>query len=87
MLLSDGVYKRIPLFWILAGLLFLCLGLAVGSEFKLFPAYIGFGLLGIVRGIWIYQSRWKLSDRNRVSIARGPRVVRRNDSDAQDKAP
>ena len=80
MLLSDGVYKRIPQFWLVIGFVFLFLGLSVGSDYRYFPAYIGFGFLCVARGIWIYQARWKVSHKNRLSIARSPRVVQHDNS-------
>jgi len=86
MLLPDSLYKRTPQLWMLAGILSLILASAVGSEFKLFPAYIAFGVFGIVRSIWVYQARWKVSHKNRMSIVRGPRVVQHDNTRGPDDA-
>jgi hypothetical protein len=76
MLLSDGIYKRIPLFWMILGLLFLFFGLSGGSDLQYFLAYIGFAVLCIGRSIWIYQARWKFHKRNQVSIMRDTMVIK-----------
>ena len=44
MLLPDNIYKRVPQFWLLIGLLFLFLALTGGSELAFLPAYLMFGL-------------------------------------------
>jgi len=61
----------------LIGILFLFFGLSAGTEVEFFFAYIALGVLCIGRGIWILQARWNVSRRNRLSLARGPTVVRR----------
>jgi hypothetical protein len=81
MLLSDGVYKRVPLFWMIAGLLFLFLGLSGGKELEFFFAYILFAVICIGRSIWIYQARWKRHKRNEVSFARDTLVIKHPISD------
>ena len=77
MLLSDGVYKRIPLFWTVIGILFLFLGLSAGSGLSLFPAYLALGTLCIARGIWIYQARWRHHRKNQVNILRSTQIIDR----------
>jgi hypothetical protein len=77
MLLSDGVYKRIPLFWTVIGSLFLFLGLSAGTGFSLFPAYLGLGTLCIARGVWIYQARWRHHRKNQVNILRSTQIIDR----------
>lgn len=76
MLLPDGLYRRIPLFWTLLGFLFLFLGLSGGEDLPYFWAYIGIAALCIVRGIWVYQARWKVLKRNDVAITRETVVIR-----------
>lgn len=87
MLLPDSLYRRTPQLWMLVGIVFLLLASAVGSQFSLFPVYIAFGVLGIVRSIWVYQARWKVSHKNRISIVRGPRVVRREETGKRSDPP
>ena len=77
MLLSDGIYKRIPLFWTIIGILFLFLGLSAGSGFSLLPAYLTLGTLCIARGIWIYQARWQHHRKNQVNILRSTQIIDR----------
>jgi hypothetical protein len=87
MLLSDGAYKWLPRFWILIGSLFLFFGLSAGTEVGFFYAYLLLGVLCIGRGIWIYQARWNVSRRNRVSMAREPTVVRRSEHQGSNESP
>lgn len=75
MLLPDNIYKRIPQYWMLAGVLFLFFGLMAGKTYALFPAYIGFGVLCIVRSIWIYQARWKHHHKNEMKILRSTQII------------
>ena len=77
MLVSDRVYKRIPQFWLLIGVLFLLLGLSAGAAVSLFPAYIALGLLCIARSIWIYQARWRYHNKNQASIMRSTMIIDR----------
>ena len=77
MLLSDGVYKRIPLFWMVIGILFLFLGLSAGSQFRLFPAYLALGVLCVSRSIWIYQARWQHHRKNQMNILRSTQIIDR----------
>jgi len=78
MLVSDRVYKRIPQFWLLIGVLFLLLGLSAGAAVSLFPAYIALGLLCIARSIWIYQARWRYHNKNQVSVMRSTMIIDRD---------
>ena len=75
MLVSDRLYKRIPQFWFLIGVLFLLLGLSAGTDVRLFPAYLAIGLLCIARSIWIYQARWRYYNKNQVSIMRSTMII------------
>ena len=79
MLLPDGIYRRIPQFWILIGLLFLFFGLSGGSELAFLPAYLMFGFFAIMRGIWIYQARWKFHRRNKVAILKSTQIIKHED--------
>ncbi len=75
MLLSDRVYKRIPQFWALIGVLFLFLGMSAGAEVSFFPAYLALGVSCIARSIWIYQARWRYHNKNQVSIMRSTMII------------
>lgn len=79
MLLPDNIYKRVPQFWLLIGLLFLFLALTGGSELAFLPAYLMFGLFAIMRGIWIYQARWKFHQRNKVAILKSTQIINHDD--------
>jgi len=81
MLLSEGVYNRVPLFWLIAGLLFLFLGLSGGKDLDFFFAYILFGVACIGRSVWIYQARWKRHKRNEMSVARPTVIIKHPISD------
>jgi phosphatidylserine synthase len=76
MLLSEGVYKRVPVFWMIAGLLFVLLGLSGGGELRFLFAYFLLGALCIARSLWIYQARWKRHKRNQMFIARDTVVIK-----------
>ncbi len=75
MLLSDRMYKRIPQFWFLIGVLFLFLGMSAGAEVSFFAAYLVLGVLCIARSIWIYQARWRYHNKNQVSIMRSTMII------------
>lgn len=78
MLLPEGIYRRIPQYWMLIGILFLVLGLFVGTTYRLFPAYLGFGILCVARSIWIYQARWHFHKRNELRMTQSIQVTRRS---------
>ena len=77
MLLSDNVYRRVPQYWMLIGILFVLFGLFVGTGYKLFPAYMGLGILCIGRSIWIYQARWRYHKQNELHMTQSIKVTRR----------
>ena len=84
MLVSDGIYRRVPLFWIILGSLFLLLGLAGGSGLPYFWAYIALAALCITRGVWVQQARWKVLKRNELAITRETVVIRHPITDYDD---
>ena len=75
MLLPDNIYKRIPLWWMVLGILFLFLGAIVGSGYTLFPLYIGAGFLCIARSLWIYQARWKYFRKNEFRTMSSTQII------------
>ena len=76
MLIPDNLYRRIPQYWLLIGVMFLVFGLFVGTTYKLFPAYMGLGALCITRSLWIYQARWRYHKRNELHMTQAIRVTR-----------
>jgi len=85
MLLPDNIYRRIPQYWILAGVLFLFFGLIAGRTYSLFPVYMGFGALSIARGIWIYQARWKHHHKNEMKMLRSTQIIDHSNIKLPDK--
>ena len=61
------------------------LGLIAGSSYTMFPAYVGFGILCIGRGLWIYQARWKHHHRNEMKILRSTQIIDRSRMDEPDR--
>ena len=86
MLLPDNIYRRIPLYWMVLGILFLFLGAIVGTSYTLFPLYIGAGFLCIARSLWIYQARWKYFRRNEFRTMSSTQIIDRAKLKGQDKA-
>lgn len=76
MLLSENVYKRVPLFWMIVGLLFLFFGWSGETNMQFSLAYLAIAVLCIGRSVWIYQARWKFYRRNQVSIVRDTMVIK-----------
>ena len=68
MILSDQAYYRIPQIWLFMGILFVLLGLASGSDFRFFYAYLLLGALCLLRSFQIYLFRRKINRRNRISV-------------------
>ncbi|MEK6249254.1 MAG: hypothetical protein N2C12_13815 [Planctomycetales bacterium] len=68
MLLPDHIYRRIPLFWMIMGVLFLVFGLMAGPDFRYFSAYILLGLVSTGRSIWLYQARQRVARRPEVTV-------------------
>jgi len=86
MLLPDNIYRRIPLYWMVLGILFLFLGAIVGTSYTLFPLYLGAGFLCIARSLWIYQARWKYFRRNEFRTMSSTQIIDRAKLKGQDKA-
>lgn len=78
MLLPDPIYRRIPLFWMTLGILFLFLGLITGKEYSQFPLYLGVGFLCIARALWIYQARWKFFRKNEIKTMKSTQIIDRS---------
>ncbi len=68
MLLPDHIYRRIPLFWMIMGVLFLVFGLMAGPDFRFFSAYMLLGLLSLGRSLWLYQARQRVARRSEVAV-------------------
>ena len=63
------------------GILFLFLGAISGTEYELFPIYLGVGFLCIGRSLWIYQARWKYFLKNDVKTMRSTQIIDRAELD------
>ncbi len=77
MLVPDWLYSRIPHIWLSIGLLFLFIGLAAGPGFRLFYAYLLFGLLCLLRALYIYQARSRFHRRRRIAFLHETQVIDR----------
>lgn len=78
MLLPDGIYKRIPLFWMTGGIMFLLLGLGAGPEVDFFFAYLLLGAGCVARSLWIYQARWKFFRKNEIKTMKSTQIIDRS---------
>ena len=77
MLVPDNVYKRIPLLWMVLGILLMFLSAIVGTRYTLFPLYVGAGFLCIARSLWIYQARWKYFRKNELRKMGSTQIIDR----------
>ena len=68
MLLSDGLYHRLPKIWILIGVGFLVVGLAAGPQLTYFWGMMALGVLCILRGMQINQSRKSILKKTQVMV-------------------
>ena len=78
MLVSDGVYSRIPQFWFFVGMLFLMLGLAAGPAFRFFYACLSLSAICVARAFQIYQQRRKINRRNRMTVLTETQKIERD---------
>lgn len=68
MLVSDGIYSRLPTIWIVLGVAFLFVGLAAGPQLNVFWGLILLGVLSISRGVQIIQSRKSILKKTQVIV-------------------
>ena len=68
MLLPDHIYRRIPLYWMIMGVLFLVFGLMAGPDFRFFSAYMLLGLICLGRSVWVHQARQRVARRSEVTV-------------------
>ena len=57
MWLPTSIYKRVPQFWLLLGLLFMSCGTYLGSDFSLSFIYFGVGLVCCGWSLWVFATR------------------------------
>lgn len=57
MWLPTPIYKRVPQFWLLLGLLFMSTGTYLGFEFSLSFVYFGVGFICIAWSMWVFSKR------------------------------
>jgi hypothetical protein len=86
MRVPDNIYMRIPLLWMVLGILFMFLGTIVGMSYTLFPLYIGAGFLCIARSLWIYQARWKYFRKNEFRTMSSTQIIDRTKPKDRDSA-
>ena len=75
MWLSASVYKRIPYFWLLLGLLFMVTGSYVGFDNNVAYLYVGVGLISCFWSLCVYSLRSRAEQYTEVDL------------DAQDESP
>ncbi len=68
MLLPDHLYRRVPLFWMIMGVLLVIFGLIAVPDFRLFSAYMLLGLTCLGRSIWLYQARQRVARHSEVTV-------------------
>ena len=78
MLLPDHLYRRVPHFWLIMGILFLVFGLMAGPDFRFFSAYMFLGLGCIVRSIWLFQARQRVARRPEVAVLTATQRIERD---------
>ncbi len=78
MLLPDHIYRHIPHFWLMMGVLFIIFGLMAGPDFKYFSAYLLLGLVSIVRSRWLFQARQRVTRRSEVNVLTTTQKIERD---------
>lgn len=68
MWLPTPIYRRVPQFWLLLGLLFMSSGTYLGFDHALTKVYFGTGIICCVWGGWIFTMR--LRNRRTLKEAR-----------------
>jgi hypothetical protein len=63
MWLPSSVYERIPQFWMLIGILFICGAVYLGFDFALSGTYLAVGLLSVIWSgcVMVLRARRKTS--------------------------
>ena len=78
MLLPDHIYRRIPNFWLIMGILFLVFGLMAGPDFQFFAAYMLAGVACIIRSVWLHQARQRVARHREVSVLSETQKIERD---------
>ena len=68
MVVSDGVYYRIPKFWLLVGIAFVVLGLIAGPDYKWFWVHMVLGAFCMGRSWQISYQRRKVNRRRNITV-------------------
>lgn len=82
MLVSDGLYNRLPTIWIVLGAGFIVTGLAAGPELNVFWGILLLGFLSIWRGVQIIQSRKSILKKTQVIVLTETQKLRKSKSSA-----
>jgi nicotinamide riboside transporter PnuC len=68
MLLPDSVYRRIPLIWMIMGVLFIVLAFTAGSDLRLVGVYVLVGFVSIGRSFWLFSARNSVTKHSKVVV-------------------
>ncbi len=68
MLLPDKLYRHIPQFWMLMGVLFFVFALMTGPDIRFFGTYILMGFVSIGRSVWLYAARRRVARGREVTV-------------------
>lgn len=89
MRLLNDIFERLPMVWLLLGLLFMSAGLYLGFDYRLSFVYLGIGaicsLYGVILFLFLLRERPKRSRQRSLSphfISIGPEVAMPSPADA-----
>jgi hypothetical protein len=68
MLLPDHIYRRVPFFWMLMGILSIVLGILARPDLPRVGAYVLLGFVSIGRSLWLYQARQRVARHGEVTV-------------------
>ncbi len=68
MLLPDSVYRRIPLIWMIMGVLFFVLAFTAGSDLRLVGVYLLVSFVSIGRSLWLFSARNSITKHSEVVV-------------------
>ena len=68
MLLPDSVYRRIPLIWMIMGVLFFVLAFTAGSDLRLVGVYLLVSFVSIGRSLWLFSARSSVTKHSEVVV-------------------
>ena len=78
---SSPIYERVPILWILVGLLFASSGLYLGFDYSLSFLYILIGGFCFVFGVALMAFRWREQPKSAVDRRLSPNFVSESSSE------